>query len=774
MSTSTRSQDDLKVLMQEEIAGHIWEFDSEIVAKMLSPKLFTPNLPDRPFISDFQCRISHLDPAILGCASQKLSEILGRHPNLWPTTTTESAAYVPIATFLNACLQACRDALALDYESYYDNLWFSAYDRETADGIGGASPLKPDVVGIKGSRPGNRVRPKEHLWWKPPMNQLLLQLLLPCEVKGRWKDLIMQAATYARALFFAAPSRIFALTLAFNHKTMQLRFLIFHRGGLTASKPLCPSQPEHFGRILQLFLSIMLWQTPTDAGFLGSCNELVYAIPSSLNNTATVQEVLHNSDCVRGRATRVSRVSTRTGTVDKPETALLAQTKSTLVLSEQRSVRPESSPTGTPSTATHSSGGTMSSVRESVTPLASLTPEKTLQESSVRLYGPTFEGAVSYTAPPKHHQRFSTLRIPSTGYANLVLKVAWQQTQRMWNEANAFDASANCFGTPHYICSYIVYDHLGHPVTTSIFLPTPSEAAAARWSLYDKQPPVPEPEYRYCMITLCALEGQSLVTARSSLELRDALAHGILGWLGLLRAGYLHRDISIGNVLLLKWPTVMPPFTIQPIGAEETQNVDKVRDAVNKLGVRDKGRGFVTDGDLCSKLEDHFSVERRSSTISGTLEFLSRKAYTAVTAKKPHTQSPMDDLWSFFWVAIWSVVFNKHLEQQRATEETELQSRFKTPESRETIMDILDVYSSIQREWTPTPLLRDWEPILYDWYKKLVSLQDDFTRAFFDPRVYNADRSRIISVFQEYALKGVADVMEIFDKHKDAVTSEPF
>ncbi|KAJ3501252.1 hypothetical protein NLJ89_g9423 [Agrocybe chaxingu] len=50
--------------------------------------------------------------------------------------------------------------------------------------------------------------------------------------------------------------------------------------------------------------------------------------------------------------------------------------------------------------------------------------------------------------------------------------------------------------------------------------------------------PVP-PQLRY-----------SLVDAKSSAELCEALIHIVLGWFSFYQAGYLHRDISIRNVFL--------------------------------------------------------------------------------------------------------------------------------------------------------------------------------------------------------------------------------
>ncbi|KAF9508307.1 hypothetical protein BS47DRAFT_1266153, partial [Hydnum rufescens UP504] len=51
------------------------------------------------------------------------------------------------------------------------------------------------------------------------------------EVKNDWRDLIKQAATYARALFCSNWTRSFALVIGVNQVSKSARFMFFHRGG---------------------------------------------------------------------------------------------------------------------------------------------------------------------------------------------------------------------------------------------------------------------------------------------------------------------------------------------------------------------------------------------------------------------------------------------------------------------------------------------------------------------------------------------------------------
>jgi hypothetical protein len=239
----------------------------------------------------------------------------------WPTSTREQAWYCPIAAFLNGCVGACHTAIssktpAVGTETrWYDRLKFIVYDRTTVDGIDGASPVKPDLVGGLGLVDNERVA------WSPH-NLDTKQVLLPVEVKAEWAPVISQAATYARCLFSVSPSRQFAIVLGIRHTDATLRFLVFHRSGLTGSEPLTLEVTEGRKDILRIFLSILGWKSANDAGFLEFCNDFEMALPrhkcDEIGVVARVAEVLHDSLCVQGRASRALLMDYPTGKGDEP------------------------------------------------------------------------------------------------------------------------------------------------------------------------------------------------------------------------------------------------------------------------------------------------------------------------------------------------------------------------------------------------------------------------------------------------------------------------
>ena len=95
-----------------------------------------------------------------------------------------------------------------------------------------------------------------------------------------------------------------------------------------------------------------------------------------------------------------------------------------------------------------------------------------------------------------------------------------------------------------------------------------------------------------------------------------------------LRKGFLHRDISIGNALMLDPPVKMEPFAketleqrMAQLRLRETKLADHVallEKMIDELGSPDMCRGFFIDGDMAAPLEDYFTERRMGEKSVGT------------------------------------------------------------------------------------------------------------------------------------------------------------
>ena len=112
------------------------------------------------------------------------------------------------------------------------------------------------------------------------------------------------------------------------------------------------------------------------------------------------------------------------------------------------------------------------------------------------------------------------------------------------------------------------------------------------------------------------------------------LTNTLVGWFNLIQKGYLHRDISIGNLVMMEDAVTTKPFEILK---KESTNATTVEDitnalqdlkvdssanatweseltaALNDLKITDKCHGFVIDGDMAIKMDDYFNKKHLGS-----------------------------------------------------------------------------------------------------------------------------------------------------------------
>jgi len=319
LSQGVRNQDQLKTAMVYEIWDQVWEFPAPMFAKILSPKNPKPGVEtagELLLLDEYDCKID--EPAFLDSLGDIAQGLLQSQHFSTQTGSGESTHYKPLVAFLTDCVSLCHNALdgpsaPSRQDRWYKDLQFTA-GKTLVDSIGGSPrPLKPDITGGHGISAVEGQR----LWWDPPQGKHSYRLTIPVEVKSNWHDLISQAATYARGLFSADWARTFALVLAFDHKQKELRFLAFHRGGLTASNFCKLTEKSGLKDVVRIFLALMLWSTPSDAGFLTCFSDAECKLPADREGasyiSATPVNGLSRSLCVHGGATTASCVLLSSG-----------------------------------------------------------------------------------------------------------------------------------------------------------------------------------------------------------------------------------------------------------------------------------------------------------------------------------------------------------------------------------------------------------------------------------------------------------------------------
>ncbi|KAL4258679.1 hypothetical protein AB1N83_007173 [Pleurotus pulmonarius] len=142
----------------------------------------------------------------------------------WPAPGAgERQFYAPFVDKLNAIIDAFQFLYPNQYaRSFFCGTRFYVYDRSMLGSVDGEAALKPDLLASKSPLDGGL-----RIYWYHAM--------LGGEVKLSWPELVAQAATYARCIFAATEHRVFIPILCLNHAEGSFRLCLYHRGGLLAS-----------------------------------------------------------------------------------------------------------------------------------------------------------------------------------------------------------------------------------------------------------------------------------------------------------------------------------------------------------------------------------------------------------------------------------------------------------------------------------------------------------------------------------------------------------
>jgi hypothetical protein len=301
-----------------------WQLTPEDLAKALSRKtLKSTSQPLRPDeiddISRYNLDIDLISDHLLTKAAHSLEEFT-------PTRSKQERKHLEtLNNYLNHCLDHCRALFPLVAQSdcYHHKLRFYTYDREVKDDIINAPPLRPHLVGAH-----SPLFNDDRVSWAPNVSERNQTLFIPVEVKENFDELLVQAFLDAMGLFSASPLRQFGLVLGYNQRTHELRFLVYHSGGVSINEPLSLTNRSHKKEIIRLFLSILTWKTDGDAGlpewFKGTMMRLPGHAEDDQGLLVELSKVLSNTCYIRGRSQMVYRCRVVKGQTEHQKPGSLA------------------------------------------------------------------------------------------------------------------------------------------------------------------------------------------------------------------------------------------------------------------------------------------------------------------------------------------------------------------------------------------------------------------------------------------------------------------
>ena len=154
----------------------------------------------------------------------------------------ETWSYRPFTHLLNRIIDSANSCLT--GPRYLKNLRFEPYDINMVDRLDSEKPLKPDILGLLRSR-----TPRKKVSW--------IDVATFIEVKALLVEAIKQLATYARNHLTFNQRLSFSIAMHFNHETLSLRFLCFHRSGISTSPQLNLKQEGGFRSFIEHMVGLL-------------------------------------------------------------------------------------------------------------------------------------------------------------------------------------------------------------------------------------------------------------------------------------------------------------------------------------------------------------------------------------------------------------------------------------------------------------------------------------------------------------------------------------
>ncbi|PFH48032.1 hypothetical protein AMATHDRAFT_49857 [Amanita thiersii Skay4041] len=375
-------------------------------------------------------------------------------------------------------------------------------------------------------------------------------------------------------------------------------------------------------------------------------------------------------------------------------------------------------------------------------------------------------------------------------YEAIIIKDSMQELIRKGRETEMLSKVKGKLGVMNLLAYWEPLKSNGEAWSTEIYLPNNNDRNSFWWKLFDTEmeSEVPECEIRHRIIQVLGSEGFSLTIVNSTWKLFESITHAMLGWLTMYQEGYLHRDVSIGNILRLKKPEhrerfhILPKFKqgasdgtrdqlVRNVQIEVKKQAEQLEILIEELGITNECVAVIADGGMCIEVEECFK-ERGLHVRSGTQEFMSNALLKLQRATEQHDQSPVDDLESFFWVTLWTLMNHTKFAGLRTKEEEEWGTSLCHGIDRRTFVAVEVNDLSDVRAVDHCQIIRDSCKFMQDFYRLIASIRDLPLLVKQEGR-NDPSEEFVMWKWHSWAFEGVRRFLELIKKHKDQLISCP-
>jgi Fungal protein kinase len=204
----------------------------------------------------------------------------------------EPPSYIPLVHLLNKIVYTANQHLP---PSRLSGLRFHPFGGEVKGTFGGCKGLKPDVVGVIG---GFSTKTKKHE--QPELSWEMIEVTV--ESRKSIRDIVRQSGTYARYCLLSNQRRFFSLGIGFQYKSLDAYIFVYHRSGLSSSRPLKVTTPEGFNGLVGHIVGMLSFKDEAAYGLDTARTQNMFFIN---NLYYKIDRLLYVLKTLRGRSTIV-------------------------------------------------------------------------------------------------------------------------------------------------------------------------------------------------------------------------------------------------------------------------------------------------------------------------------------------------------------------------------------------------------------------------------------------------------------------------------------
>ncbi|KZV81753.1 hypothetical protein EXIGLDRAFT_844363 [Exidia glandulosa HHB12029] len=655
-AASNRPQDALKALL-------VWELKDVVFESNQIPTLFFPT----------QIAETYILP-------RNSKGLIPVWESLGVLDLEEEDYYLPLISLLNAITT---------HSKLLARVRFRAYNRRMGNSFDGAGRLKPDGVATDEAHENDK-------------NVLWRDVWIAIEVKNRPSDGLRQALTYARSLLEVG-NKWFSMVLHFRPAVTTLRMCFATRHGVFLTPEWHLNRTNDYIKAASCLLQACVAlerNAMIDQYHLihDQTGRVSFRLPVPGMGTFAYVRELHHRIHIVGRATHVYSAA-RTGDVrtlpdDTSEVALNKKLVDTL---ERHAPATDDNrrPTRTLRSDTKSAQSSQQTSQQPSQPAASSAIPAMSANSANAAVPANWESLCSNTS--------SAFFYPDV--QQCVIKEAWVVYERFQVEAKVLDIVRGSYALPD-IAGYTTVPHPGMERLAHF---SKERLASESWrcglwsEVYSGERTQPRFTPRVHVLIFYKTVGNDLASIiGNAMAVAYVIKDVIIALYILFVKGFLHRDISAGNILAL--PNVKTHTARQMAGYEWFNLENRFKPFADLIGEQ---YGFVCDFDQVVKWdEDRVHAAARSAALA----FLSTSRLFAIITNDTSVDTLADDLEACIWTTLF-VILKQHPEHDLSPIEKDHLAALSSDKAYEVLAAkqlILDLTANPKHRDTHTALRPTW------------------------------------------------------------------